>query len=117
MRISDWSSDLCSSDLAVDETIIGPWLADKGGKRQAAFASLCPTVASAIGPASIREARLLTRSRSQRSISATISAASTGRPQIISWRARRSDRKSVVYGKRVSVRVELGRPRINKTKQ
>src|SRR3546814_8832237 len=51
---------------AVDETIIGPWLADKGGKRHAAFASPCPTVASAIGPASIREATVLTRSRSPR---------------------------------------------------
>src|SRR3546814_6780571 len=40
---------------AVAETIIGPWLADKGGTRHAAFAGLCPTVASAIGPAVIWE--------------------------------------------------------------
>src|SRR3546814_16282846 len=36
---------------AVDETIIGPWLADKGGKRHAAFASLFPNVAPALRPA------------------------------------------------------------------
>src|SRR3546814_19017992 len=79
---------------AVDETIIGPWLADKGGKRHAAFASLCPTVASAIGPASIREATLLPLTRSQRSLSATISTPSTGRPLLIilwaAWSHRRS---------------------------
>src|SRR3546814_20911090 len=56
---------------AVDEAIIGPWLADTGGKRHDAFASLCPTVSSTIGHASMREATAPPPSRSHRTITST----------------------------------------------
>src|SRR3546814_4817232 len=84
VRISDWSSDVCSSDLGGIAFGIGP-----GGDRRCCGCSpgRCP---SSCWPWH------------------DPSSGAFGRPQR-SW-AR--DRKSVVYGKSVSVRVDLGGRRL-----
>src|SRR3546814_12158711 len=90
MRISDWSSDVCSSDLQAPSPVRGaertPVAGWRHGWRQAVFR---PTAPRAYGwPAP--------------------------------WRREcadaRGDRKSVVLGKSVSVRVDLGGRRIIKKK-
>src|SRR3546814_16932642 len=84
MRISDWSSDVCSSDLllpdradgrggAAHQAAVRPALCRGGGDRRRADDALCAV--------------------------------------------RRQDRKSVVSGKSVSVRVDLGGRRIIKKKK
>src|SRR3546814_13232258 len=84
MRISDWSSDVCSSDLR-----------GRGGLRRALFLY-------AVGPrgrgAGARRGR---RRRARRDDGPGL----------------RKDRKSVVEGKSVSVRVDLGGRRIIKKKK
>src|SRR3546814_11683750 len=108
MRISDWSSDVCSSDLLGKRfrTSLCPLYDDaqsgshgggpdatgeEGEDRAAGLAGSaeqsCPTCGS-IGPARCHERR------------------SSG-----------GDRKSVVEGKSVSVRVNIGGRRINKKQQ
>src|SRR3546814_18501821 len=85
MRISDWSSDVCSSDL--------PHLA--GRQHQARFArGQVPAVAR---HAACRLQQLRLAPRQRRSDGA---------------RHLRQDRKSVVEGKSMSVRVDLGGRRI-----
>src|SRR3546814_15863586 len=93
MRISDWSSDVCSSDLAV----AGPRerdLLDVSGDR-GGVAGLVGhrDVADAGGPAD----------RVERARAGELSQYPGLAPQ---------DRKSVVQGKSVSVRVDLGGRRI-----
>src|SRR3546814_1335457 len=79
VRISDWSSDVCSSDLR------------------------------ATAPLSRRRGRPRRADRGLAGRSWRSSSASGGRPG-------RADRKSVVSGKSVSVRVDLGGRRIIKKK-
>src|SRR3546814_16307191 len=95
MRISDWSSDVCSSDLpryfgrrsdAVD------WARADGAERGMRSALSRPAARASGGSAMME--RLLARG-------AAIAV----------------DRKSVVSGKSVSVRVDLGGRRIIKKKQ
>src|SRR3546814_16046373 len=89
MRISDWSSDVCSSDLAL---VVGDWVNDKQHLRQPLL-------------------KWLTASGERRvKVDATGKAAHT----IITLNKRYGDRKSVVSGKSVSVRVDLGGRRIIK---
>src|SRR3546814_13334324 len=92
MRISDWSSDVCSSDLiAIEETCrghIGPEPAGKGSRR-----SVSARRRRAIDDPD-RHPRFLGRM----------------------VRAVQADRKSVVEGKSVSVRVDLGVRRLIKKK-
>src|SRR3546814_15027969 len=94
MRISDWSSDVCSSDLATRSTIAQP--------QQKPITPTLPL------PSRMRSAPP----------SATVSAVSAPRSDlpIISRALSSSDRKSVVQGKSVSVRVELGGRRFIKNK-
>src|SRR3546814_15915708 len=82
MRISDWSSDVCSSDLVY-------------------FASAAPPVRfpNVYGIDMPTQRELIATGRSDEEIARTI-----------------GDRKSVVYGKSVSVRVDLGGRRIIKKK-
>src|SRR3546814_19889172 len=95
MRISDWSSDVCSSDLWPDKE--GAGMMSSMHKNTVAFAVLLAsagTVAAALktsGPAN------------------PLPAAVQSAPA--------ADRKSVVSGKRVSVRVDLGGRRILKKKK
>src|SRR3546814_21191520 len=101
MRISDWSSDVCSSDLSG---------AVAHASRQvlcaAAIAAAVQAVADDVGPRPLLPDRpLLPRRGSARRPPAGIHAA-----------RRRKDRKSVVSGKSVSVRVDIGGRRIIKKK-
>src|SRR3546814_19568989 len=84
MRISDWSSDVCSSDLRLRAGPIAVSGAAGGRRRQAV-----ERTSNAASPAS-------------------------GRPETSTEVT--SDRKSVVEGKSVSIRVDLGGRRNIKTK-
>src|SRR3546814_16479627 len=96
LRISDWSSDVCSSDLA--DAAVRPAARDHRGRgveeqrpgRRAAAAGQC--VRELVHPVPCR------------------GAAARGAEG--NRRAARRDRKSVVSGKSVSVRVDLGGRRI-----
>src|SRR3546814_20859613 len=109
MRISDWSSDVCSSDLRIAADADGRGLAQariaglehrligqRAGARDDADAALGEDVAR-------HDADLAFAGRQQ--------AGAVGADQ-----ARLADRKSVVEGKRVSVRVDLGGRSIIKKK-
>src|SRR3546814_12116865 len=93
MRISDWSSDVCSSDLLAH--------ARPGGHARRGVRARAPLVwrRAAAAPAGTPEAR---------------TPAATHRA---ARRHVRGDRKSVVVGKSVSVRVDLGGRRILKQKK
>src|SRR3546814_14887120 len=107
MRISDWSSDVCSSDLLLTRYLVVSRLAAPGAQEPAEATR--PLVARACSCqswddllASYEEARQSVDQRWQ-AIVEQYGEAEDG------------DRKSVVEGKSVSVRVELGgRRRINK---
>src|SRR3546814_17840850 len=101
MRISDWSSDVCSSDLDGAFRI---------GFRPA-FQDL--PVGTAIGE-SFRLTWLITKE-----VGGTLSrlVRGSGREEISSPIGLVRDRKSVVSGKSVSVRVDLGGRRIIKKKK
>src|SRR3546814_17947784 len=123
MRISDWSSDVCSSDLAglpgprslADEFADRPQLLDGGvdnirsagsaASRRRATSSLSASPAAASDRASLRAAAAWRPGSTAQRKNSTIA------------RARCRDRKSVVEGKSVSVRVDLGGRRILKTKK
>src|SRR3546814_21166177 len=106
MRISDWSSDVCSSDLAINYN---------RGLRVQAFLAFAPT-----GDLRFQRAWTWILSKSEKK--------SWGLPTRILPQPSKStfpqcpnclaaDRKSVVKGKRVSVRVDLGGSRIIKKKK
>src|SRR3546814_13996646 len=103
MRISDWSSDVCSSDLAAQT---GGASRQRPSEMRTLFAE--DTEAAVVDCVS-RLMRLLDR----------LDAAPVLRPGIMRelhyWLL--SDRKSVVEGKSVSVRVDLGGRRIIKKKK
>src|SRR3546814_14036413 len=92
MRISDWSSDVCSSDLRPDRAdlgALGP--AGPGGRRgQRGRAALCLRRRAAVAAQPDLDLREPADAL--------------------------ADRKSVVSGKSVSVRVDLGGRRIIKNK-
>src|SRR3546814_18831569 len=82
MRISDWSSDVCSSDLMAGDGFVTPLLAMTAGSAANFLALISDPQPDPQG---------------------------SRRPQVD-----RPDRKSVVSGKSVSVRVDLGGRRILK---
>src|SRR3546814_14993392 len=95
MRISDWSSDVCSSDL-----VPPPHAVDLPGP-------LCQPQSALAGEGHRRRADPGLRPRAERP-----GGARPGRRA-----AAAGDRKSVVEGKRVSVRLDLGGRRIIKKKR
>src|SRR3546814_17244582 len=95
MRISDWSSDVCSSDLA-------PGAGDPAAL-QAPRAHHYQGFAGAA------------RSRSAGAVGRAAAGQRFGQPDHAGRRAE-TDRKSVVSGKSVSVRVDIGGRRIIKKK-
>src|SRR3546814_16564474 len=97
MRISDWSSDVCSSDLR---------------KRRQPVDRHPPRTGRAVHPSPGRNP-VAARVRTDRS-RAPLSRGWAGRQ---CDRRRGGDRTSVVQGKSVSVRVDLGGRRILKTNQ
>src|SRR3546814_15763666 len=103
MRISDWSSDVCSSDLGFD----APFSADMiRPKRIAMFSSLRKLFKSEPDP---REAR--------RPLWNAVVAAARAPHWYAEGGVPDTDRQSVVSGKSVSVRVDLGGRRIIKKKK
>src|SRR3546814_14532220 len=98
MRISDWSSDVCSSDLLI------------GAKREAIrMAEDRELFRVAMGEIGLECPKAeIARTFEQ----ALEKQAKVGYPTVI-----RPDRKSVVEGKSVSVRVDLGGRRILKKKK
>src|SRR3546814_12358016 len=108
MRISDWSSDVCSSDL-YDAGI--SWR--RAERQPASFVRqilrrLWPSEFSHIGP----------RDRVGEGACSQPRAEGVGSPARYTSALRRlPDRKSVVSGKSVSVRVDLGGRRIIKKKK
>src|SRR3546814_21156386 len=98
MRISDWSSDVCSSDLlAPDDGVISARSATVG----------------AVLPAGQELFRLIRRGRLEWHAEVAASDLAKLKSGQI---AHVTDRKSVVWGKSVSVSVAAGGRRINKTK-
>src|SRR3546814_12964153 len=111
MRISDWSSDVCSSDLQYvllhQGAYVGPWwrVATQAGEKNALHAIRQPEIAILF---QVQEDH------------ATVNLAVR---HIVAQLVRHGvfleakDRKSVVSGKSVSVRVDLGGRRISKKKK
>src|SRR3546814_15668003 len=110
MRISDWSSDVCSSDLAEHLTAAAGKQLFAIQRRRSRHRSVpirerANYVSSAVKPrrrsatARPRAGRVLIRIKHARTHPFTL-------------RSLRPDRKTVVSGKRVSVRVDLGGRRI-----
>src|SRR3546814_15494844 len=95
VRISDWSSDVCSSDLP----------------RRAARRVIRPRRRDCCGSPRRLRARHPVR---RRATDPRYRAASAARPVRV---LRATDRKSVGWGKSVSVRVDLGGSRIMKKKE
>src|SRR3546814_17777026 len=95
MRISDWSSDVCSSDLGGKLPQAPRRMAAGRCLRSARFAR---SAASVLGYRTVFHGERGNGGRDRRG------------------RQRAGDRKSVVEGKRVSVRVDLGGRRIFKKK-
>src|SRR3546814_18587329 len=92
MRISDWSSDVCSSDLSRNISIISM---RSSGENAFLISRVKPNTST--------------------DCSTFSSAASSSAPTSVALRPKRLstiDRKSVVEGKGVSVRVDLGGRRI-----
>src|SRR3546814_10966874 len=134
MRISDWSSDVCSSDLAafpgladafaqmaVDATVCAPDAVQRGVLRHFdAIRSDSAAPAFVTRLTRLETAPVMVDSREPVAVAATPSHALSG------WRAsalsaqplpRDADRKRVVEGKSVYVRVDQGGGRIIKKKQ
>src|SRR3546814_14476602 len=104
MRISDWSSDVCSSDLhRVNFDNLTPLYPDQRLKLD----TTDPTVKD-------KSARVIDLISPQGKVQRALIVAPprTGKPVLL-----QKDRKSVVKGKRGSVRVDLGGRRIIKKKR
>src|SRR3546814_12617183 len=89
MRISDWISDVCSSDLSACSALGAAFVVADAGSTVSASRNACPSSPT---------------SEDEGSSSPSSSLIFVVRP----------DRKSVVQGKSVSVRVDLGGRRIIK---
>src|SRR3546814_18648743 len=120
MRISDWSSDVCSSDLSVSEGFGNSFIAPRLAGFVAAHPEIEIDLVSSSGflnpsrreadmavlLARPRKGPLRTRKLADYSLGLYAPA---GRPD---WQD--ADRKCVVQGERVPVRVDLGGRRIHK---
>src|SRR3546814_13390000 len=118
MRISDWSSDVCSSDLERDD--MGLPLACKRGERSMKRLAIYCGSATPGDPRYIELAREVGRTLAERGIGVVYGGGRLGLMGAIADSALDAggevDRKSVLEGKRVSVRVDLGGRRTIKKK-
>src|SRR3546814_12926672 len=121
MRISDWSSDVCSSDLVVDGE---DWIALRlyigaGGECKCRISAV-GTGADAIRGRACGTEQIIVVSINEFGIATAEDVDVVARNQRGLCGRNASvnrDRKSVVWGKRVSVRVDLGGRSIIKKKQ
>src|SRR3546814_18382815 len=98
MRISDWSSDVCSSDLRIAASRRASCATTSASRAEKGQSSACARISPTAPPRVIRRnTQLPSRRRS------TIPASTNLR----TWRDTR-DRKTAVKGKRVSDRDEIG---------
>src|SRR3546814_13963427 len=105
MRISDWSSDVCSSDLRLLDQADPPFelrIDDRTLDQADDFGIVIILEFKAPAPVGVAQQREVIALRPRRDV----------RGEQV-----REDRKSVVSGKRVSVRVDLGGRRIIKKKK
>src|SRR3546814_15110223 len=109
MRISDWSSDVCSSDLS--RPAVEQRAAQIGGDGIVGEGTMRPCVD--VDPR--RRGRVHRAGAHDARRHASVGRIGDRRPT--DDRALGDDRKSVEWGKRVSVRVDLGGRRIIKKKQ
>src|SRR3546814_18663916 len=101
MRISDWSSDVCSSDLVAGFDVGGNLRVDLVGAQERPVHDRHHAGGGAV----------------HRAAGVQLLEVAGGEPRRLGERARGGgDRKSVVSGKSVSVRVDLGGSRIIKKK-
>src|SRR3546814_18599297 len=129
MRISDWSSDVCSSDLSPRRPSISSATNDGPA---ACYVSSCAVNAPppetsyrstiSTGGGSIRSSRTCPPCSLPLRWSKPTTASAAGSPKTRSASSKKTsgcstDRKNVVEGKRVSVRVDLGGRRNNKKKK
>src|SRR3546814_15150149 len=111
MRISDWSSDVCSSDLALEHGVVGV-----AGHLDAVAAQHVQVVLAVLAEFLYRRVSEQRRERGQhlRAVELLRHARIVVRERDIAGEAR--VRKSVAEGKSVSVRGDRGGGRIIKTK-
>src|SRR3546814_18600161 len=109
MRISDWSSDVCSSDLAAVGAHLGATaLPVKPGRAQVRSYGLLRLLLRPL-PALHRDlARTGNGEFARRRVVADHRAGADGRALADRHRRHQRDRKHVVSGKSVTVRVDLG---------
>src|SRR3546814_12295544 len=99
MRISDWSSDVCSSDLSI--------VVEENGRRESGYFGL--------GGRYMYD-HLFEEGQWNRAIDEALAQALVNLRAVDAPAGEMTDRKSVVSGKSVAVRVELGGRRIIKKK-
>src|SRR3546814_20882582 len=123
MRISDWSSDVCSSDLySYFDTLVNDYMIRFGGLDMVNDPVIGLVVETAcrfhqsIGFPETIEACLRTAKLGNSSVRHEIGLFRDGQPHPAAT-GHFVDRKSVVQGKSVSVRVDLGGRRIIKQKK
>src|SRR3546814_11118661 len=123
MRISDWSSDVCSSDLAATGAASSPIPTASSSPILVPLIRPPPTfVAGPPGPSSIDHQIIAGAPRAAvRQFNAIALGEHRGTAAIAALRGapvahQLAARKRVVWGKRVSVRVALGGSRISKKK-
>src|SRR3546814_15018834 len=123
MRISDWSSDVCSSDLqrvAGNDREIPALVVERGGRAHRDLEDFGDQgfrnglVEEAANRAASDDNVIETGCARHVAFTRPSGAAARAGPR---FRPARSDRKSVVSGKSVSVRVDPGGGRIIKTKK
>src|SRR3546814_19181744 len=107
MRISDWSSDVCSSDLGQSRILFSTEQGSLGCQRLHGIPGLCK--GRNIGICNTEPLHL-------HRCPAICAERPALRPEVATRQHRPEDRKSVVSGKSGSVRVDLGGRRIIKNK-
>src|SRR3546814_15615203 len=114
MRISDWSSDVCSSDLGTNAGLKRV----SAGTEAASYTELLHVRRRFIHKEALRSATALVTNavlatRDQRIWGEAGTACASDSTKVGAW----GDRKSVVSGKSVSVRVDLGGRGLIQTKK